>query len=202
MDQDFLIRIVDDDPEIRNSLEFLLQTDGWKVISYPDGQACIENDDTAQQGCYILDIRMPRMNGLSLQKAIFQRNRHAQILFLTAHGDIDLCVQAMKEGALDFLLKPVNEEHLLDVIASVKQQSSTRGNTEEILDRWSRLTPREKEILPLVAQGMLNRDIAKRLGLSFRTVQTHRQLGMKSLGVTSVADLNQFLAEIKNLDFC
>lgn len=198
MNNDFLIRVVDDDPEICNALEFLFQTDGWNVISYTDGQACLDNDDLSQPGCFIVDIRMPRMNGIELQHAILQRNPHVNILFLTAHGDIDLCVQAMREGAKDFLTKPVDEERLLTTISEIEQQGALPVSPDELRSHWEALTPREREILPMVAQGLLNRVIADRLGLSFRTVQAHRQLGMKALGVSTVAELNQFLAQVKD----
>lgn len=198
MNNDFLIRVVDDDPEICNALEFLFQTDGWNVISYPDGQACMDNDDLSRPGCFVVDIRMPRMNGLELQHAIMQRNPHVNILFLTAHGDIDLCVQAMREGAKDFLTKPVDEERLLKTISEIEQHGTLSVSPDELRTHWESLTPREREILPMVAQGLLNRAIADRLGLSFRTVQTHRQLGMKALGVSTVAELNQFLAQVKD----
>lgn len=190
-----LIRIVDDDADIRSSLEFLLTADGWDVVSYADAETFLAQDDLKKPGCNVLDIRMPGMSGLALQQELNRRGSTIPVIFLTGHGDIDMCVQAMKEGAKDFLIKPVNEEKLLTAISeAAREQSRPTMTPAQISGCWSKLTAREKEILPLLAKGLLNRAVAERLGLSIRTVEAHRQIGMKKLGVATIAELNAMLS--------
>lgn len=171
-----LIRIVDDDAEMRESLEFLLSTEGWKSRSYASAEAFLETDDVMVPGCLILDIRMPGLSGLQLQELLKKKDYSLPILFITAHGDITMAVEAVKNGAFDFLPKPLDDEKLL---ASVEKAIA--------------LAPREREVAGLVAEGLLNKVIAERLGIAEKTVQIHRGQVCRKLKVRSAVEISRIL---------
>ena len=170
-----LIRIVDDDAEMRESLEFLLSTEGWKSRSYASAEAFLETDDVMVPGCLILDIRMPGLSGLQLQELLKKKDYSLPILFITAHGDITMAVEAVKNGAFDFLPKPLDDEKLLasveKAVALDWERRSHHTSHAAAMKDLATLTPREREVAGLVAEGLLNKVIAERLGIAEKTAQ-------------------------------
>lgn len=196
------IRVVDDDEDLLESLEFLLESEGWKVKTYSSAQDFLRNDAASVTGCLISDIRMPGMTGLELQKEMNDRHIHLPIIFLTAHGDIDMAVSAVKAGAIEFLQKPVDQERLLKVVAdcarkSAKGYSLLSFDIFEARRRWDVLTEKEKTVLKFVAAGLMNKEVAERLGNSVRTIENHRGNGLKKLQIHTMAELNQLISAIK-----
>ena len=197
-----LIRIVDDDAEMRNSLEFLLSTEGWSVRTYPSAESFLEADDVRVPGCLLLDIRMPGMSGLQLQEAMRTQDYALPIIFITAHGDIGMAVDAVKKGAFDFLPKPIDDARLLDdvekAVAFDWDRRSQHRNVDAMKKNHDTLTPREKEVAALVAQGLMNKTIADRLGIAEKTVQIHRGQVCRKLGVRSAVEISHILDQIKD----
>lgn len=196
------IRVVDDDEDLLESLEFLLESEGWKVKTYSCAQDFLRNDAASVTGCLISDIRMPEMTGLELQKEMNERHIHLPIIFLTAHGDIDMAVSAVKAGAVEFLQKPVDQERLLKVVAdcvrkSAKGYSLLSFDIFEARRRWDTLTQKEKKVLQFVASGLMNKEVAERLGNSVRTIENHRGSGLKKLQIHTMAEINQLISVIK-----
>lgn len=188
-----LIRIVDDDAEMRESLEFLLSTEGWKSRSYASAEAFLETDDVMVPGCLILDIRMPGLSGLQLQELLKKKDYSLPILFITAHGDITMAVEAVKNGAFDFLPKPLDDEKLLASVEKAialdwERRSHHTSHTAAMKD-LATLTPREREVAGLVAEGLL----AERLGIAEKTVQIHRGQVCRKLKVRSAVEISRIL---------
>lgn len=198
-----LVRIVDDDDSLRNSLSFLLTCEGYVTELYPDAASFLVNDQPSRPGCLILDVRMSEMSGLALQRELNRRAVTLPIIFLTAHGDIDMAVQSMRDGAFDFLQKPVDPPRLITAVARAVKKScghETIGYPpQEALSRYQLLTSRESQVMRLVAKGLLNRQIAARLGLSVRTVETQRASAKKKLPLLSVSDLAPFFETVDAL---
>lgn len=195
-----IIRIVDDEAVVRKALKFLLESEGWTVEAYEKGSEFLIEDRPSLIGCLILDVAMPEMNGLELYRRLRERNYEVPVIFLTGHGDVDMAVQAMKDGAIDFIQKPINEERLLSAVAkAVRYDESHRGWTisaEEEKKRYQ-TTAREKQILSLIAKGLINKEVSERLGLSPRTIEVHRQKGLHKLGVQTVSELVRLLSHIE-----
>ena len=190
-----LVRIVDDDSDLRAAIRFLLESEGWEVDDYYSAADFLLNDDPEIPGCLILDVRMPEMTGIELQGELKQHLRQIPIVFLSAHGDIEMAVKTLHEGAVDFLTKPVQEDKLVPVISrSVKLDLIKRGlsfDHEEIKERYKELTERETQIVSLLIKGLLNREIGERLGISTRTVEVHRARAFKKLQVHTISELIQ-----------
>jgi FixJ family two-component response regulator len=188
-----LVFAIDDDASVRKGLGRLLRSAGYKseiLESAADFLTCAPHSGPS---CVIVDVRMPGLNGLELQKHLIQRRREEQLVFITGHGDIPMCAQAMKAGAVDFLRKPFRDDELLQCIRSAlirsaeqRQRSTEKNEARRLLDL---LTPREFEVMQLVITGMLNKQIAGELGTAEKTVKVHRHRVMQKLGVTSVAQL-------------
>lgn len=195
-----LIRVVDDDAEMRESLEFLLSTEGWKVRSYPSAMAFLETDDDMIPGCLLLDIRMPEMSGLELQEKLKTRDYSLPVLFITAHGDITMAVEAVKNGAFDFLPKPLDDEKLLSsvekAVSSDWERRSRQQNMTVLREELETLTPREREVAELVAQGLMNKVIADKLGIAEKTVQIHRGQVCRKLKVRSAVEISHILRQL------
>ncbi len=195
-----LIRVVDDDAEMRESLEFLLSTEGWKVRSYPSAKAFLETDDDMIPGCLLLDIRMPEMSGLELQEKLKTRDYSLPVLFITAHGDITMAVEAVKNGAFDFLPKPLDDEKLLSsvekAVSSDWERRSRQQNMTVLREELETLTPREREVAELVAQGLMNKVIADKLGIAEKTVQIHRGQVCRKLKVRSAVEISHILRQL------
>lgn len=190
-----LVRIVDDDSDLRAAIRFLLESEGWEVADYYSATDFLLNDDPEIPGCLILDVRMPEMTGIELQGELKQHLRQIPIVFLSAHGDIEMAVKTLHEGAVDFLTKPVQEDKLVPVISrAVKLDLIKRGlsfDHEEIKERYKELTERETQIVSLLIKGLLNREIGERLGISTRTVEVHRARAFKKLQVHTISELIQ-----------
>lgn len=196
-----LVRIVDDDEIVRESYKFLLEGEGWIVKTYKDAEEFLQSDDPLIPGCAVFDVRMPNMSGLELQQKLKQMNRDIPIIFVSAHGDIEMAVLAVKNGAWDFIPKPVHAEKLLEAIRLCVEKDLKRlednQNKSNLSVLFKRLTAREKEVAQLVSQGLLNKQVADRLGLSERTVQVHRANVFHKLGIRSAAELARFLTSLE-----
>ena len=192
-----LVRIVDDDSDLRAAIRFLLESEGWEVADYYSAADFLLNDDPKIPGCLILDVRMPEMTGVELQSELKQHVREIPIVFLSAHGDIEMAVKTLHEGAVDFLTKPVQEDKLVTVISrAVKLDLIKRGlsfDHEKTKERFRELTEREKQIVLLLTKGLLNREVGERLGISTRTVEVHRARAFKKLELHTISELIQFV---------
>jgi FixJ family two-component response regulator len=188
-----LIYIIDDDEAVRDSMGMLLESADLPYRCYADADSFFEEHDGSQRGCLVLDIRMPGMTGLELQHRLVEIGSSLPVIFITGHGDVPMAVEAMRQGALDFLRKPVNETDFLERIAYALDLES--GNWHQKIDREQTrlrietLTEREQEVFRLVAEGMANKAIAAELGISERTVEVHRSQVMKKLDARTLAQL-------------
>lgn len=195
---DHLIHVVDDDASLRRALAFLLGSAGWKVAAHESAEAFLDAwRRPAPPGCLILDVRMPMMSGLELQRLLKSRDIDLPVIFLTGHGDISMAVQAMKFGAFDFIEKPFKDQILLDAVGrALRRDIELRAEQDErtaIRERLARLSPRELEVARLVAEGLPSKTISVRLDISDRTVQVHRLHLMAKLEVHSVAELAKLI---------
>jgi FixJ family two-component response regulator len=190
--QDHIVFVVDDDRRIRESLCDLLATFDLRAVAFGTAAEYIAHAKPDVPACLILDVELPDINGLDLQSRI-ARGNHPQIVFITGHGDIPASVRAIKAGAIDFLTKPFRAEDLLRAIhAAIAQDRGAREKRAELaeLNRChGTLTPREREVLPLVVSGLLNKQAAAELGISEVTFQIHRSNVMKKMGAASLAEL-------------
>ena len=173
-----LVRLVDDDPAVRDAAAFMLACKGWKTVAYESAKAFLVNDRPSVPGCLVLDIRMPGMSGLELQTEMKRRGYSLPVIFLTGHGSVDTAVSTLRRGAFDFLQKPVDNARLLESIARACDLSLVRSRGELAGDEADRviaeMSARELEILGLIREGLANRVISERLGIAERTVQGHR----------------------------
>jgi FixJ family two-component response regulator len=199
MRADARVYVVDDDPAMRRSVAFLAESVGWAVTACDSAEAFLAARP-APPGCVVLDVRMPTMSGLELQQALHARGVALPIIFVTAHADVSLAVQAMKQGAFELLEKPFRSQELLDAIAQAVRHSSqehvSRTERATVLARYEQLTPREREVAVRVARGQPNRAIAEVLGISAKTVQVHRQHVLEKLEVHSAAELAALLLPV------
>jgi FixJ family two-component response regulator len=190
---DPLVIVVDDDASVREALSELMLSAGFKAASFSSTAALLETDALDQPGCLILDVRMPGSSGLDLQHHLTASGNPKPIIFLTAHGDIPMTVQAMKGGAVDFLTKPVRDQTLLDAVnAAIKLDAARRIEAAKIkghVERLQTLTPREREIMHEVARGRLNKQIAFDLGISEVTVKLHRGNLMRKMEASTIGEL-------------
>lgn len=193
MDAMFTVFIVDDDARLVEALSRFMRVKGYNVQSYTSPREFLTLHDATIPGCAVLDVSMPGLDGLELQRALTAGGAQRPIIFITGQGDIPTSVRAMKAGAVDFLTKPVRKEDLLDAVARAKaldaQTRETQVELSSIQGRAATLTPREREVLAHVVAGRLNKQIAFDLGTVERTVKLHRGSVMRKLGVRTVADL-------------
>jgi len=201
-----LVFLIDDDASVRKGVSRLLRSVGYKCETFASATDFLTREPYGGPACLIVDVRMPGLNGMELQEVLMQRRREEQLVFITGHGDISMCSQAMKAGAVDFLSKPFGDEQLLECVARAlsrssqqRQRSTETSEARRLLDS---LTPREFEVMQLVVAGMLNKQIASELIIAEKTVKVHRGRVMQKLGVTSVAELVRLgqRAEIGALD--
>jgi FixJ family two-component response regulator len=197
------VYVVEDDEAVRDSLELLLKSDGKAVRTYENANAFLKDYSDDMAGCIVLDIRMPGMDGMELQKKLNDKHSLLPIIFVTGHGDVPMAVDAMKEGAVDFIQKPYREEALLEKIESAlendKEQRKTLGEKQEIVRRIKTLTPRESEIMDRMIAGQANKVIAIELEISQRTVEIHRSRVMHKMGTHSLAHLVRMVLSVKDL---
>jgi FixJ family two-component response regulator len=195
-----LIRVVDDEAPLRRALVFLLESAGWRVAAYDSAEAFLTAwSEPAAPGCLILDIRMPMMSGLELQRILNDRAIRLPVIFLTGHADVSIAVQAMKQGACELIEKPFKDQALLDAVGqAVRNDLARREETctrMALRARLDRLSPREMEVAQLVADGLPNKTIGLQLDISERTVQVHRLHVMEKLGIHSAAELARMLLQ-------
>jgi two-component system response regulator FixJ len=187
------VNVVDDDDGMRRALDTLLSTVGYKTAVFSRPSEFLANFKIDSPGCLVLDIRMPDMSGLELQQHLNRIGSMLPVIFITGHGDVPMAVQAMKEGAFEFVQKPFRDQDLLDRINHALKQDAENRNTvarrTEVLQRLESLTPRERQVMDLVVDGAANKVIAIDLDLSERTVEIHRAKVMEKMGARSVAHL-------------
>lgn len=192
-DQTPTVFIVDDDEAVRESLGLLLESVDQPSSGYASATEFLEAYDNDMAGCIVLDIRMPGMNGMELQKKLNDVNSILPIIFVTGHGDVPMAVEAMQHGAVDFIQKPYREQDLLDKInqalALDQRQRADLKEKQEIIKRIDTLTPREKEVMDMMIEGNANKVIAIDLGISQRTVEIHRSRVMEKMNTHSLAHL-------------
>ncbi|MCY1064367.1 response regulator [Nannocystis sp. RBIL2] len=185
--------VVDDDPSVLRSLERLLRAAEYAVEAYASPRAFLEGARMERPGCGVVDLRMPELGGLDLQEELSRRGLSIPLIFLTGHGDVPSSVRAMKAGAVDFLSKPCDDTDLLAAVERALSRDAearaVRAETAAIQARFASLTPRERQVGSLVAQGLLNKQIAAQLGTAEKTIKIHRGRLMEKLGVESVAAL-------------
>jgi FixJ family two-component response regulator len=187
------IYVVDDDDGMRRALDTLLSTVGYKTAVFARPSEFLSRFRTDAHGCLVLDIRMPEMSGLEVQQQLNRMGSMLPVIFITGHGDVPMAVQAMKEGAFEFIQKPFRDQDLLDRINHALKQDaeyrSTASRRSEVQHRLESLTPREKQVMNFIVEGSANKVIAIDLGLSERTVEIHRAKVMEKMGARSVAHL-------------
>ncbi|WP_455220806.1 response regulator transcription factor [Kaarinaea lacus] len=193
MQTDVTVYIVDDDEAVRHSLYLLIQSVGLMAKCCASAHAFLETYDASRPGCLILDVRMPEMSGLDLQRVLNERQVHVPVIIITGHGDVPLAVRAMKAGAMDVLEKPFNDQALLDAINKAVTKSSEAYQEQKDRARFERhaqhLSPREREIMDLLILGKGSKEIASQLGISRKTVDVHRIHIMEKMQVRTVVEL-------------
>jgi FixJ family two-component response regulator len=193
MTDDAVVFVVDDDASVRRSTERLVRPLGLGIQTFASAREFLDGARLDRPGCLVLDVHMPGLSGLDLQRELAQRAIEIPIIFLTGRGDIPTTVRAMKAGAVEFLTKPVKARDLLAAIRSAIERGrvshEARRDVETLREHYQRLTPREREVLPLVAAGLLNKQIAGELAASERTIKFHRAHVMKKMQAESLADL-------------
>ena len=203
MTDKFTVYLVDDDPGVLKALSRLLRARGYEVKPYSSPQLFLEEHDVAVPGCAILDVSMPDLDGLELQRALTAAGgSHRPVVFVTGKGDIPTSVRAMKAGAIDFLTKPVKDKDLFEAVSSAEaldaESRRLHSELESMQAKVRTLTPREREVLTHVVAGRLNKQIAGDLGTVEKTIKVHRSRMMEKLGIRTVADLVR-MAEKLNL---
>jgi RNA polymerase sigma factor (sigma-70 family) len=188
-----IVFLVDDDEAVRDSLSMSLEMAGLRVEGFASAPAFLDAYDPARPGCLVLDVRMPDMSGLELQEILAARRINIPIIFITGHGDVPMSVKAVKAGAVDFLEKPFKKEVLLEriheALAQDMQARQDEAQRRQLKDLLAHLTPREQEVMALVVGGRSNKEIARQLDISPRTVETHRARIMEKMGAESLPDL-------------
>jgi FixJ family two-component response regulator len=187
------VAIIEDDERVRRALVFQLSSAGFEVAAYASAEEILESVDAKKFDCVVADIYLPKMNGLELQEELSRIVPYASIVFVTGHGDLSLGMHAMRNGAVDFLEKPVDDEALLRSITRGAERSRGRRARQsrrvELEDLQRTLTAREREVFALITTGLLNKQVAAELGTSERTVKAHRASVMSKMGAASLADL-------------
>jgi FixJ family two-component response regulator len=188
-----IVFVVDDDLSVRRSTERLIRSAGLEAQSFASAREFLKNPRAERPACLVLDVRMPGLSGMDLQLELKQAGIHIPIIFITGHGDIPMTVRAMKAGAVEFLTKPFRSRALLDVILAAldRDREASKGRSEltDLRQRYEQLTPREREVLPLVAAGLLNKEVAGKLATTERTIKFHRAHIMQKMRATGLADL-------------
>ncbi len=185
--------VVDDDQAVRESMDMLMRSGGWTVRTFGSASDFLERYEPADRGCLILDVRMPEVSGLELQQMLSQREIRLPIIMITGHGDVPVAVQAMRNGAVDFLQKPFSQQMLLErVKEAIELDGEIRrqlGHRAQLADRLASLTPRERQVLERVVAGNANKQVALDLGISTKTVEVHRAHVMEKMQADSLASL-------------
>ena len=190
---DSVVFVVDDDSSVREAIKSLIRSVGLQVETFESAQEFLRSKRPDAPGCVVLDVRLPGLSGLDLQRELAAHGINLPVIFITGHGDIPMSVRAMKAGALEFLTKPFRDQDLLDAIQqALERDRSARQHgkeTTELRERFDSLTSREREVIGLVVSGLLNKQIAGELGTSEVTIKIHRSQVMKKMGAGSLAEL-------------
>jgi FixJ family two-component response regulator len=193
-----IVFVVDDDVWIRESLQTLLQDEGWQPETFASAQEFLDRPRPFTPSCLVLDVSLPGLDGLELQKRVAAERTDMPIIFITGHGDIPMSVGAMKAGAIEFLTKPFSDEVLLTAIRQALERSrlalTNQATIKELRDRYASLTPRERDVMRLVVSGLLNKQVAGELSITESTVKAHRGQVMQKMKANSVADLVKMTA--------
>lgn len=188
-----IVFVVDDDASVRESLDFLIRTAGWQAETYASAEAFLGRPRALVPSCLVLDVSLPDLNGLDLQKRIGTDRSDMPIIFITGYGDVPMTVRAMKAGAVEFLTKPFRDDVLLSAISTALERSRAaleqQAEIQVLRSRYAILSPREREVMALVVSGLLNKQIAGELRISEITVKAHRGKVMRKMGAGSLADL-------------
>lgn len=193
-----LIRIVDDDGGVRESYKFLIESEGWRVKTYPSAEAFLEEDDPTVPGCGVFDVRMTGITGMELHQKLIELANRLPVIFVSAHGDIEMAVKAMRRGAVDFLTKPVVDEKLLSsidrAVARSCEEAAEAETVRELAGLWQALSPRECQVAQLAAEGLTTKAVSDVLGIAERTAQVHVAHVCSKLGVENAADARRQIA--------
>jgi FixJ family two-component response regulator len=188
-----VVFIVDDDVSVRESLELLIRNENWKPETFASAQEFLNHPRSLVPSCLVLDVSLPGLNGLELQKRLALEHIDMPIIFITGYGDVPKTVQAMKAGALEFLTKPINNDTLVSAIRNALQRSrlalDRNAEMQELRNRYASLTPREQQVMALVVSGLLNKQVGGELGISEITVKAHRAQVMQKMKADSLATL-------------
>lgn len=185
--------LVEDDPAVRDALQILLSGADYEVAAFESGEDLLDSFDTAGSFCVLLDMNLPGMSGLEVQKALMEKDAHLQVIFLTGHGEIPLAVEAMRAGAIDFIEKPSNNRELLEVVERA-HQTYAKGRAQQVTEaeakqRIASLTDREREVFERVSIGRQNKEVARELEISPRTVEIYRARVMRKLAAENLSQL-------------
>lgn len=185
--------VIDDDPLTRGALSSLFRSVGLSVRTFASAAELLDHPPTAAPSCLVLDVRLPRLSGFDLQTELCRLGVKVPIIFITGHGDIPMSVKAMKAGAVDFLTKPFRDQEMLDAVTGALERDLKRRKDEqsdcEIRSRFKSLSPRQRQIMAMVTAGLMNKEVAGRIGIAEMTVKIHRGHVMRKMGTKSLADL-------------
>jgi FixJ family two-component response regulator len=196
-----IVFVVDDDVSVRESLESLIRCEGWQPETFPSAQEFLDYPRVHIPNCLVLDVSLPGLNGLDLQRIVADERADMPIIFITGHGDVPMTVQAMKAGAVEFLTKPFNDDVLLTAIRAALERSrialSLEVEMRALRDCYTSLTQRERQVMVLVVSGLLNKQVGGELGISEITVKAHRGKVMQKMKAASLADLVKIAARLR-----
>jgi len=195
------IALIEDDEAALESLRLLLENRGMRVCAYPSAEAFLASLSKGQPECIVSDVRLPGLSGVDLQRTLKTQGSDVPVILITGHGDIAMAVTAMKDGAFDFVEKPYDAEHLIAniqrALAAGQELRSRESQRQDLMERLAELSPRQKEVMHLVAEGLSNKEIGLRLGISPRTVENYRAWVMERMGAANIAELIRMVLVIE-----